>query len=189
MPLSRRVSRPNPRLPVQLDSHSFFSVYFRTGIKPAKLFAKDLPLKRYVILSLALLFLTPSPGRTQPPETALIKTMRGEVLVLRQGRAFRAWPHFTLEEKDTVRTGGDGYAGLLFKDGTVITLGPRSQFTIQHYIFEPQADAYLFDFYMGKGSMIYNSGSIGRISPQSVRITTPKATVGIRGTRFIVDMK
>ncbi len=68
-------------------------------------------------------------------------------------------------------------------------MGPESEFKIDTYIFEPQDQAYYFLFYMEKGSMIYNSGKIGKLAPQSVHLTTPTAVVGIRGTRFIVDLK
>jgi hypothetical protein len=43
--------------------------------------------------------------------------------------------------------------------------------------------------YLKKGSAVYNSGKIGKLSPESVKLSTPRATVGVRGTRFIIKVE
>ena len=128
-------------------------------------------------------------GIGQAQYAGKIQTVSGTVDVLRQSTRYPGWSGFRLMDKDTVITGPESFVGLLFDDDTVITMGPESEFKIDTYIFEPQDQAYYFLFYMEKGSMIYNSGKIGKLSPQSVHLTTPSAVVGIRGTRFIVDLK
>jgi hypothetical protein len=42
---------------------------------------------------------------------------------------------------------------------------------------------------MLKGTASYLSGIIGRQSPESVRFKTPEATIGIRGTQFLVKVE
>lgn len=143
---------------------------------------------RFWAFLLILVFLVAGYGAAHANDTGIIKTKSGTVHLVRNGRQVPALPAMPLKDKDIIMTGTRGFAGLLFKDGTVITLGPSSEFTIQTYIFEPKDHAYFFSFFMNKGSLIYNSGRIGKLSPQSVRLATPKATVGIRGTRFIVDL-
>jgi hypothetical protein len=128
-------------------------------------------------------------GNGQAQFAGKIQSVSGKVDILRQSTLYPAWKGFRLMDKDIVITGPEGFAGLLFKDDTVITMGPESEFKIETYIFEPQDQAYYFLFYMERGSMIYNSGKIGKLSPQSVHLATPSAVVGIRGTRFIVDLK
>jgi hypothetical protein len=41
---------------------------------------------------------------------------------------------------------------------------------------------------MLRGTASYISGIIGRQSPESVRFQTPDATIGIRGTQFLVKV-
>jgi hypothetical protein len=41
---------------------------------------------------------------------------------------------------------------------------------------------------MVQGTAVYISGIIAKLSPQSVRFETPNATIGIRGTRFLVKV-
>lgn len=114
--------------------------------------------------------------------------MFGEVSIKREEIIIPARPEMPLVNKDVLITGIKAFAGIMFTDGTVITVGPGTEFRIDTYIFEPQDEAYYFSFYLKKGSAIYNSGKIGKLSPQSVKLATPKATVGIRGTRFIIDV-
>jgi hypothetical protein len=54
-------------------------------------------------------------------------------------------------------------------------------------VFEPKNGKFSFSLYLAKGSAIYESGKIGKMSPQSVKVETPKATVGVRGTRFLIE--
>jgi hypothetical protein len=150
---------------------------------------KDNSLKRLCTLCLALLLLTAGSVAAQPPETAVIKTASGLVSIIRENGVYRGKPATPLQNKDFIVTGTDGFAGLLFRDGSMVTIGPSSEFQIRDYRFDPEQELYLFNLYMNKGSLIYNSGRIGKLSPESVRLTTPEATVGIRGTRFILDLK
>jgi len=41
---------------------------------------------------------------------------------------------------------------------------------------------------MVKGTASYLSGIIGHQSPESVKFRTPEATIGIRGTHFLVKV-
>jgi len=144
--------------------------------------------KKCWVFFIMFLFFFPCHGMAQEDYIGIIKTMSGKVYVQRDDRRIIAVPKMSLSAKDTVVTGHSGYAGILFTDGTVITLGTRAEFRIDTYIFAPEDDAYYFSFFLEQGSAIYNSGKIGKLSPQSVKLSTPKATVGIRGTRFIVDL-
>ena len=119
----------------------------------------------------------------------MVKTVVGEARLQHQGTWTSPQPGMLLMEADRLETGRNGHVGFILTDGTVITLGPKSEFRIDAYAFEPEANSFDFSFYMEKGTAIYNTGKIGRLSPESVNIQTPRATVGIRGTRFIVEVK
>lgn len=146
-------------------------------------------MKRVCIFCLVILLILPSTGAAQNFEVAVIKTVSGLVSIIRHNEVYQGKPATPLLNKDVIATGVNGFAGLVFKDGTIVTIGPSSEFQIQNYVYEPSDHVYGFDLYMNKGSLIYNSGRIGKLSPESVRLITPKATVGIRGTRFILDLK
>lgn len=119
----------------------------------------------------------------------LLKNVSGNVKIQRLKSSLEAYPGLQLINTDILITGGKGYAGIIFTDGTTVTIGPDTEFNITEYEFKPDVKAYAFSAYLKKGSIIYNSGKIGKLSPESVNLSTPRASVGIRGTRFIIKVK
>ena len=87
---------------------------------------------------------------------------------------------------DIIVSGPDSSGGIVFKDGTQLTVGPSSEIEISRYLFRPEEAKYDFSLYLRKGTAIYSSGKLGKLAPESVSLNTPRATVGVRGTRFIV---
>ncbi len=90
-----------------------------------------------------------------------------------------------VQEGDLLTTERETYARLKFSDGSEIVLRPSSQLQVARYQFDanqPQSDNMLFS--MLRGGMRAVTGLIGRRNRDRVGITTPTATVGIRGTHF-----
>ena len=90
-----------------------------------------------------------------------------------------------VQEGDVLTTERETYARLKFSDGSEIVLRPSSQVQVARYQFDanqPQSDNMLFS--MLRGGMRAVTGLIGRRNRDRVGVTTPTATVGIRGTHF-----
>jgi hypothetical protein len=137
-----------------------------------------------LLLSLASLV---GPAGANDAHVALFKNVTGKVQIQRDGKAIDAAPGVTLFVSDRLVCGPAASAGIVFKDGTLLTLGSGSDVEVRKYVFEPAAANYAFSVYLAKGSAIYSSGKIGKISPESVQVGTPTSTVGVRGTRFIIE--
>lgn len=90
-----------------------------------------------------------------------------------------------IQVKDTIRTGS---IGISFVDGTRLSLGPSSELSVQEYLFAPLQGDFGFGVSLFKGTAAYTSGKLGKLSPSSVKITTPQATIGIRGTSFVLKV-
>jgi len=85
----------------------------------------------------------------------------------------------------TVSTGANSRAVLSFPDGEVLTLGSNSALKIQEYSYnkdEPDKDNMVLSFL--RGTLRAFSGQLGGRNPRNFRMTTPTATVGIRGTIY-----
>jgi len=123
----------------------------------------------------------------QEAHVALIKSVSGSVKVLRQSTTLEAQAGTTLLVADRLQAGPKSTAAIVFLDGTLLTLGSGADVQLRDYLFEPKSSRYGFSLYLSKGTAIYSSGKIGKISPDSVRIETPSATIGVRGTRFLVQ--
>lgn len=118
---------------------------------------------------------------------ALIKSVSGSVTVLRQTTTFQAQAGTTLQVADRLQAGPESTAAIVFLDGTLLTVGNDADVQLRDYLFEPKSSRYGFSVYLTKGAAIYSSGKIGKVSPDSVKIETPSATIGVRGTRFLVQ--
>lgn len=130
-----------------------------------------------------------APGAASAAEehVALFKNVTGGVTVLRGSGPVEATPGMTLFVADRLVSAAGASAGIMFKDGTAVTLGPASEMELRSYVFEPKEAKYQFDLYLSKGKAVYSSGKIGKLAPEMVKVGTPTATVGVRGTRFIVE--
>jgi hypothetical protein len=93
-----------------------------------------------------------------------------------------------LDTGDTVRT-GDGRAQIRFTDGAYVSLQPNTEFAIKDYNFEGKTDGSERGFFaLAKGAMRTVSGLVGRVNRNRYQITTPTATIGIRGTGGVIQV-
>ena len=118
---------------------------------------------------------------------ALVKNVSGDVRLIRQGQTLDVTPDTRLQVDDRVIAGSQSTAAIVFRDGTLLTLGGGADIQVRDYVFKPKSSQYAFSLYMAKGSAIYESGKIGKLAPESVKVETPTATVGVRGTRFLIE--
>jgi hypothetical protein len=120
---------------------------------------------------------------------AIVKSVEGSVLA-KQEESYRSVRKGEfLQEGDILRTGEGSSAGLAFNDGTVVSLGAKSVFVVNRYRFKPSAREYDFDMTLSRGSAAVETGKMGKLAPNRVSFKVPQGTVGIRGTRFIVDVE
>ena len=118
---------------------------------------------------------------------ALFKNVAGEVKIMRDNTVIVPVAGTQLLRSDVVSTGPKSSGGIVFSDGTLFTLDASSEVEISRYVYQPEAAKYDFSLYLKKGTAIYSSGKLGKLSPESVNLNTPRATVGVRGTRFILN--
>lgn len=143
-----------------------------------------------VLIGFIIFCSTPlSAAASSTDKIGLLKNISGDVMIQRQETKISGQKGVTLMRTDRLTTKDESYAGIIFNDGTTFTVGPNTEFDINNYKFEPDKKLYDFSVYIKRGSIVYNSGKIGKLSPESVKITTPRATVSIRGTRFIINVE
>ncbi|MET0290668.1 MAG: FecR family protein [Pseudoxanthomonas sp.] len=143
--------------------------------------------KLLCLLALGWLVGLVAPVLAAQEHVALVKHVSGSVKVTRQSATLDAAGGMQLQVADRLVAAPGATAAIVFKDGTLLTLGGGADVLVRDYVFEPKAGKYAFSLYLTKGSAIYESGKIGKLSPASVKVDTPKATVGVRGTRFLIE--
>ena len=140
-----------------------------------------------VFLALSLLGEISPAGAS--PAAATIQKASGPATVVRQGRTLQASAGLEILENDTLRTGPDGSIGVIFRDDTVLSLGPESVLVVDEFVFAPRQGKFSIVLRMLKGTAGYLSGLISKLAPESVHFETPTASIGVRGTRFVVRVE
>ena len=102
-----------------------------------------------------------------------------------QGKERRLTRGATINEGDTIVT-GRGRAQIRFSDGARTALLPNSEFRVDTYRYEAQKEEESRGFFsLLKGGLRTITGAIGRTRRDGYRVTTPTATIGIRGTEYL----
>jgi hypothetical protein len=143
-------------------------------------------LKKKIILSLLILSLTVAPAAFAQEFIGGLRKVTGAGTVIRNGYQIIAKDGIRIKMGDKLVTGSSGAMGVIFTDNTRIALGANSEINIDHYVYNPSKSTFSFVTELIQGTASYISGTIGKLSPKSVRFQTPTAVVGIRGTSFIV---
>src|SRR4029077_10726676 len=87
---------------------------------------------------------------------------------------------------DVVQTGANSTLGITFNDATTFNLKASTQITIDNYVYEDggKQNAGIFDVAKGTAAFVAAAGA----KTGDMKITTPTATLGIRGTTGLVEV-
>ena len=137
-------------------------------------------------LTLLALALAASPAHAQAHTIGRVKIATGTAFVLRGDATIPAAAGLALLETDRLKTGADGRLGVSLNDDTRVSLGPDSEARLSRYRYAPSDGALSLVVSFLKGVAVYASGQIAKLSPDAVRLETPAAIVGVRGTTVAV---
>ncbi len=119
----------------------------------------------------------------------MVKQLKGDVKVKRENQTLPLKVGSRLYRGDMIITKESGEVGIIFDDGTRISLGKKAIFVIREFEVDPIKKNYNVDLDLQKGKAIFSSGRIGKLSPQSVKFHIPEGIIGIRGTQFAVEVE
>jgi hypothetical protein len=142
---------------------------------------------RFWLGALAIVAATASPSAQAPAgEAGRIKVSTGSAFILRGGALLPAQAGQVIFEADSLRTGADGRLGITLKDDTRISLGPASEVRVDRFVYAPAEARMGLVLKVVRGVMAYVSGRIAKLSPDAIRLETPAAVVGVRGTSLAI---
>ena len=84
---------------------------------------------------------------------------------------------------EVVSTGDAARLEVTFADNTRLTLGEKAKLTLDTYLFHAAAGSGAIKFGV-VGAFRFLSGRLSKLASADASVTTPFATVGIRGTEF-----
>ena len=88
---------------------------------------------------------------------------------------------------DTVKT-GNGKVGIEFIDETRVDVTEHSKLVIDEFVYDPNTKTGSLSLKASLGTVRYASGQIAKNSKQNVKISTPTATIAVRGTDFAMTV-
>src|SRR3954451_5198098 len=87
---------------------------------------------------------------------------------------------------DVVRTGADGRVSINFTDGTSFNLTNNASMTLNEFVYDPNGKSNSTLFSLSKGTFTFVAGKVAKNG--DMKIDTPVATMGIRGTTPHVEI-
>jgi hypothetical protein len=132
------------------------------------------------------LVLTGTLAIAEAQDIGRVKVSAGTVHLERAGQRVPAAVGTPVRASDVVVTGPDGSVGIAFADESLLSVGPDSVLAIDRFAFDPTTHAGAFDSTLRQGTLSGVSGKIVRQSPDAMKVRTPAAILGVRGTEFVV---
>jgi hypothetical protein len=123
----------------------------------------------------------------QPSAAGRIDRLAGTAVILRAGAQVPIKAGDTVLETDILRTGPDGRIGVTLKDDTRLSLGPASEVRLEKFLYSPSEGKIGLALRVVRGLVAYVSGRIAKLAPDAVRLETPAAIVGVRGTTLVIQ--
>ncbi len=140
------------------------------------------------VLTMILAAATPVLAQ-QPSPAGRVKIASGSAFIVRENATVPARPGDPVFATDALRTGVDGTVGITLKDDTRLSLGPSSEVRLERYVFAPGEGGFGMVLKFVRGVAAYVSGRMAKLAPDSIRLETPGAIVGVRGTTVAVRVE
>jgi hypothetical protein len=137
------------------------------------------------VLTATLVALT-FPAAAPAADAGQIKIARGAAWIERGGVRQPAQVGTKILERDVIATGPDGSLGITFLDDSLLSIGPSSALVIERFTFDPTTQRGGFESTLRSGTLSAVSGRLTRQSPDAMKVRTPAAILGVRGTEFLV---
>ncbi len=118
----------------------------------------------------------------------IVDNMKGEVVAIRGGVEVQLGAGDSIYEGDVLVTGADGAVGIIFADDSTMSMGGGARISIDEMVYDANAGSGSQLFDVVQGAFVFASGQIGKDDPENVQVRTPVATIGIRGTKYAINV-
>jgi FecR-like protein len=124
------------------------------------------------------------PGSDEP--IGNVATLTGTATVTRNKQSSPLNPKDDIFLNDVLQTAANSTLGVTFNDATTFNLTANAQITVDSYVYAEggNQNGALFD--IAKGTVAFAAAAVAKTG--DMKISTPTATLGIRGTTGLVDV-
>ena len=136
-------------------------------------------------LVLAAVAIGAAPALAQTGDVGMIKVAKGDVQIERAGQKIPGAVGTRVRQGDVLVTGAGASAGVSFLDNSMLSTGPNSRLAIDRFAFDKTTHAGSFETSLSQGTLAVITGKIAKQSPDAMKVRTPAAVLGARGTEFL----
>lgn len=115
-----------------------------------------------------------------------VATVTGIATVIRDRNSYPLRVRDDIYLNDVVQTSSNSSLGITFNDATTFNLSAGAKISIDNYVYEDGGKQNSGIFDIGKGTVAFVAAAVAKTG--DMKITTPTATLGIRGTTGVVDV-
>jgi len=102
------------------------------------------------------------------------------------GQAGQAKVGDLVYQGDAVATGADGKVGINFTDGSSFNLSNNARMVLDEFVYDPNSTSNVSLINLTKGTFTFVAGQVAKTG--DMKVDTPVATMGIRGTTPRVEI-
>ena len=144
-------------------------------------------------LAIALLVSHPPPALAEgeaffQPWAAAIKVSKGVVQIIHNEKTYSGHLGAKLRVNDTVITREDGSVGMIFLDGSVLTMGPDTEVLLKRYSFDPTTYMGGFDAHVKKGTVSLQAGDLAESGSENMSVSTPQAQLKGNAKQLLISV-
>ncbi|WP_187436195.1 FecR domain-containing protein [Bradyrhizobium hipponense] len=133
---------------------------------------------------------SPTPAADAQPATVEpignVATVTGIATVIRDRNSYPLRVRDDIYLNDIVQTSSNSALGITFNDATTFNLSAGAKITIDNYVYEDGGKQNSAIVDIGKGTVAFVAAAVAKTG--DMKITTPTATLGIRGTTGVVNV-
>jgi hypothetical protein len=145
-------------------------------------------IKRMQVAVITALLSIACPAFAADVSAGMVKNLSGSVSIVRAGVSTPAQVGSEVMAQDRIVTGANSSVGMALKDDTLLSAGSGSVLVLDRFAFNTTTYEGSMSLRILKGTLRAITGLISHHSPGAMKFSTPTATLGIRGTDFIVDV-
>ncbi len=129
----------------------------------------------------------PDPKQAADNSVGLVVTLQGIATVTRGNAAATALKvNDAIFNKDTLQTGANSSLGVTFDDETTFSLSANARIVIDDFVYQEGGRGNSALFNVARGTVAFVASLVAKTG--AMKIETPTAALGIRGTTGVVDV-
>jgi hypothetical protein len=121
-----------------------------------------------------------------PPPIGRVETLTGSASAVRNGVAMELNVGDLIFQGDVVQTRTDSTLAIAFSDGSAFTLNENARMVLNEFVYDPNSTSNSAVINLVQGTVSFIAAQVAKTG--NMRVETPTATMGIRGTFVTVSV-